>query len=157
MEIGFGKDSLLMQSHEVCGCWIKIVLLTESIHAYLLEFDNRYYLYIDNTREYNGKAEFIKEFDEKAQALQFMHEFWNCRAEVQEFKDYYNKVKDKKASEKQIASTKGLAVTFSDATWYFAKRTCYFRMKNIIIGKKGMATKKRNSELKRLLMEDDTQ
>ena len=33
MEIGHGKHELLWQDHEVNGYWIRVVLLTDDIHA----------------------------------------------------------------------------------------------------------------------------
>lgn len=153
MEFGNGRNSLLMKDHEVNGCYIKIILLTQCIHAYLLEFNEKYFLYLTDTSEYDGRVDLLKEFDDKNDALKFAHEFWIVRDEVQDYKEYYSKVKDKKATQKQIESTRGTATTFGEATWYFAKRTCYWRMKNIISSKKGQATRKRNKELKLSLMQ----
>ena len=155
MEIGHGKHELLWQDHEVNGYWVRIVLLTNDIHAYLLEFDERYYLYLDDTSEYNGKVELLREFDSKIDATEFMHEFWAYREEVQDFKKIYESTKDRKASAKQVESTHGIATTHGEAMWFYAKRTCYFRMKGIISGKKGQATRKRNENLKRSLMSED--
>lgn len=157
MEIGHGKHELVWQDHDINGCWVRIVLLTDDIHAYLLEFDGRYYLYLDDTSIYGGKVELLREFDNKTEAIEFMHEFWAYRGEVQDFKKIYESTKNKKASAKQVESTHGIATTHGETMWFYAKRTCYFRMKGIISNKKGQATRKKNSVLKRSLMsEEDT-
>lgn len=141
MEIGYGEHELLWQDHEVCGCWIRVVLLTDAIHAYLLEFDGRYYLYLDNASDYDGKVELLREFDSKTEAIELMHEFWAYRSEVQDFKKIYERTKDRKASAKQIECTHFIATTHGETMWFYAKRTCYFRMKGIINGKKKQATR----------------
>ena len=148
MEIGHGEHELVWQDHDINGCWVRIVLLTDDVHAYLLEFDGRYYLYLDDTSTYDGKVELLREFDNKIEAIEFMHEFWAYRGEVQDFKKIYESTKDKKASAKQVESTHGIATTHGETMWFYAKRTCYFRMKGIISNKKGKKTRGVNGKVK---------
>ena len=142
MEISFGEKQLLMQEHEVNGYKINIILLTDTVQAYLLEINDEYSLYITDTKDYAGQVDFIKSFKSKIDALKFAHEKWSTVVQIEDYKKKFEYIKNRKATKKQIESTYGQATTMAEATWFFAKRTCYFRMKDVIEEKLGKEVKK---------------
>lgn len=142
MEISFGEKQLLIQEHEVNGYKIDIILLTDTVQAYLLEINNEYNLYITDTKDYAGQVDFIKSFKSEIEALKFAHDKWSTVIQVEDYKKKFEYMKNKKATKKQIESTYGQATTMTEATWFFAKRHCYFRMKDIIEEKLGNEVKR---------------
>jgi hypothetical protein len=145
---------MLMQEHEVLEHNVHIILLTDTINAYILEFDSKYELYIADIREcaMNDDATLVKVFNDKEEALNFIRDVWfQGVREVFDFYRKYNYTKDKPATQKQINATYGQAKTMSDATWFFVKRTCYYRIKDVINEKLGKPVHKNMTEKERFL------
>lgn len=144
------KYGLLINETVVEGCYVDIILLTDSTHAYVLEAQDKYYLYITDTKNKHHVPELIEKFDTKELALTYASEFWSTREVVIRYSEQYEKVRNKPATERQIQATQGNATTYGETTWYFAKSICYSRMKNVIKQLLGKKVKIKANELEQL-------
>lgn len=144
------KYGLLINETVVEGCHVDIILLTDSTHAYVLEAQDKYYLYITDTKNKRHVPELIEKFDTKELALIYASEFWSTREVVIRYSEQYEKVRNKPATERQIQATQGNATTYGETTWYFAKSICYGRMKNVIKQLLGKKVKTKTNELEQL-------
>ena len=129
--------NLLIGKHRVIGHDIIIIMLTNLVHAYIVEQDGVFNIYLAETQ--NGrkpKAELFKTFNTKEESLEFARDFWSCREEVQAYMKTYDSTRLKNATPKQISSTCGEATNYGEATWFFAKRNSYFRLKEVLKPKK---------------------
>lgn len=141
---------LLINETVVEGYHVDIILLTDSTHAYVLEAQDKYYLYITDTKNKRHVPELIEKFDTKELALVYASEFWSTREVVIRYSEQYEKVRNKPATERQIQATQGNATTYGETTWYFAKSICYSRMKNVIKQLLGKKVKTKTNELEQL-------
>lgn len=144
------KYGLLIDNTVVEGCCVDIILLTDSTNAYILEAQDKYYLYITDTKNKRHVPELIEKFDTKELALSYASEFWSCREVVIRYSEQYERTRNRPATERQIETTQGNATTYGETTWYFAKKTCYNRMKNVVKQLLGKNVKVKDSELELL-------
>lgn len=134
--------NLLIGKHKIKGYDILIIMLTDSIHAYIVEQNEVFNVYLAETQSgRKPNAELFRTFETKEQALEFAREFWSCREEVQAYVKTFDSTRLKNATPKQISATYGEATNYGEATWFFAKRNSYFRLKDLLKQK----TKKSNS------------
>lgn len=144
------KYGLLIDNTVVEGCCVDIILLTDSTNAYILEVQDKYYLYITDTKNRRHVPELMEKFDTKELALIYASEFWSSREVVVSFMEKYERTRNKPATERQIQTTGGNVTTHGETMWYFAKMTCYNRMKNVVKQLLGKNVKEKVSEFETL-------
>ena len=123
---------MLMDKLYVKQCETEVILLTNSTHAYLVNVNDKYYLYITDTKNARHVPELLKTFNTKQDAVLFVEEFWSTRKIVLQYQAKFETTQDKPATDRQIETTQGNATTYGETTWYFAKAKCQQRMKLIV-------------------------
>ena len=123
---------LLMNSINIDGHNVDIIILNNAVHVYLLEIDNQIQIYMTDMNNKNHVPELFKVFNSKEDALQFAVDFWASRKKVILFINKFHATEDTPATERQIKTTNGIATTYGETTWYFAKNTCQRRLTPII-------------------------
>lgn len=125
--------NLLIGKHTIRHFNIIIILLTEDIHAYIVEQEDKFNLYLAEVKgSTNAKVELFKTFNMEKEALEYAKDNWSCRLEVQDYIQKFNHVRLKKATKKQVMSTNGEATNYGETTWFFARRICYHRLKSFL-------------------------
>lgn len=124
---------MLINSTKVNECETEIILLTKSTEAYLVNVEGQFHLYITDVKNPRHVPEKMHTFSTKEDAMYFIHTFWSERKIVAKYIEAFHETEDKPATERQIKSTKGNALTYGETTWFFAKSRCQKRMKLIVV------------------------
>lgn len=139
------ETNLIVKEHEVNEQNVIIILLTSTIHAYILENQQKeiYELYITDVSD-KEKPKIMNKFKTKEEALQFADSYWSNRKEIINYKKRHTLNELKPATPKQQLMDDSIQ-TYTDATWFLAQRKCEFKL--------NMKTKKRKNTLKKLMAE----
>lgn len=143
-----------MEQHNVLEHNITIVLLTEKVHAYILEYDSKFELYLADVQVNNAnsdEATLVKVFEQLQDAINYIIYTWSELLEVLEYWKKFLFTKDKPATQKQVYATCGEAANHGEVTWFFAKRTCYYRMRDVINIKLGKPVNKQQTQKEKFL------
>lgn len=140
------ETNLIVKEHEVNEQDVIIILLTSTIHAYILEnkAKKEYELYITDVSD-KEKPKIMNKFKTKEEALQFADSYWSNRKEIINYKKRHTLNELKPATPKQQLMDDSIQ-TYADATWFLAQRKCEFKL--------NMKTKKRKNTLKKLMSEE---
>lgn len=140
------ETNLIVKEHEVNEQDVIIILLTSTIHAYILENKTKreYELYITDVSD-KDKPKIMNKFKTKEEALQFADSYWSNRKEIINYKKRHSLNELKPATPKQQLMDDSIR-TYADATWFLAQRKCEFKL--------NMKTKKRKNTLKKLMPEE---
>lgn len=140
------ETNLIVKEHEVNEQNVIIILLTSTIHAYILENQQKeiYELYITDVSD-KEKPKIMNKFKTKEEALQFADSYWSNRKEIINYKKRHTLNELKPATPKQQLMDDSIR-TYADATWFLAQRKCEFKL--------NMKTKKRKNTLKKLMSEE---
>lgn len=123
---------LLINGINIDGYDVDIIILNNSVHVYLLEINSQVQIYMTDLSNKNHAPELFKVFNNKDEALQFAVDFWASRKKVISHINRFHMTEDTPATEKQIRTTNGIATTYGETTWYFAKANCQRRLTPII-------------------------
>ena len=148
---------MLINNTVINECETKVILLTQSTHAYIVHVNDKYYLYITDIKNPRHVPELMEKFDTEEDVLRFAEEFWSERKIVKKYYESFIETEDTPATERQLETTNGIASTYGETTWYFAISKCRKRMKPIItILQSGIteSKKKKLSELEKLKQEE---
>lgn len=140
------ETNLIVKEHEVNEQSVIIILLTSTIHAYVLENKTKevYELYITDVSD-KEKPKIMGKFKTKEETIQFAEDYWCHRKEIINYKKRHSLNELKPATPKQQQMDESIQ-TYADATWFLAQRKCEFKL--------NLKTKKRKNTLKKLMAEE---
>lgn len=140
------SEKLLMFPHEVYGTAIVIIKLIDVVDAYIVPTEEgNYELYI----HYDKELDLMDTFESLQDAITFAEDLWATNEPVLDFIEMFNKAKNKRATRKQIDATDGTCATHSECIIFFAKRTAYFTLKDILGKREFEVLRKKVNESRR--------
>ena len=93
---------MLINNTVINECETKVILLTQSTHAYIVHVNDKYYLYITDVKNPRHVPELMEKFDTEEDVLHFAEEFWSERKIVKKYYESFIETEDGVSKEEKI-------------------------------------------------------